>query len=331
MLACPVADDQDVIGDLWLFKPKEAIFEDPEVRLVQQVANQCAIALRQARLYATAQTQVETLESLHNLKDDFLSTVSHELRSPVTNMKMAIQMLEVALEQIKAASFVETGADSPSNKTVQRAMHYLQILNSECDREIHLVNDLLDLQRLEAGVQDSIMDWIDLNLWLPTLIDAFEERTQARQQQLQLEIPALLPQIRSDFDALSRILTELLHNACKYTPPGETITVVAQVDPPSRVSLQPSSFNQSFGSGTAMRLSTFLLSVTNSGVEIPADELPRIFEKFYRVVSADRWQQGGTGLGLSLVKKLVEHLGGTIEARSIQRLTTFKIELPITC
>lgn len=80
-----------------------------------------------------------------------------------------------------------------------------------------------------------------------------------------------------------------------------------------------------------MHFSTFLLSVTNSGVEIPDDELPRIFEKFYRVVSTDRWQQGGTGLGLALVKKLVEHLGGTIEARSIQRQTTFKIKLPVTC
>ncbi|HEY9697620.1 MAG TPA: GAF domain-containing protein [Trichocoleus sp.] len=330
VLACPVADDQGVIGDLWLFKPKEAMFEDLEVRLVQQVANQCAIALRQARLYAAVQTQVETLESLHQLKDDFLSTVSHELRSPVTNMKMAIQMLGIVFNQIKEASFAETGADSSSNKTVQRATHYLQILDGECDREISLVNDLLDLQRLEAGVQDTVTDWINLNSWLPNLINAFEERTQARQQQLQLEIPALLPQICSDFDAISRILTELLHNACKYTPPGGTITLTAQVDPSSRFSLQSSSLNRSQESGTAMRLPTFLLSVTNSGVEIPADELPRIFEKFYRVTSADRWQQGGTGLGLALVKKLVEHLGGTIEATSIQKQTTFKIELPIT-
>ncbi|MBD1912841.1 MULTISPECIES: GAF domain-containing protein [unclassified Leptolyngbya] len=330
ILACSVADDQGVIGDLWLFKPKEAMFEDLEVRLVQQVANQCAIALRQARLYAAAQTQVETLEGLHHLKDDFLSTVSHELRSPVTNMRMAIQMLEVALEQIEVG-FTETGVDSPSNKAVQRAIHYLNILDSECDREINLVNDLLDLQRLEAGVQDTDTDWIDLNLWLLSLIDAFEERTQARQQRLQVETPTLLPQICSNFDALSRILTELLHNACKYTPPGETITVTAQVDPSSRFSLQSLSLIRSQEAGKAVRLATFLLSVTNFGVEIPADELPRIFEKFYRVASTDRWQQGGTGLGLALVKKLVEHLGGTIEVRSIQRQTTFRIELPITC
>ncbi len=337
MLACPVADDQGVIGDLWLFKPKEAMFEDLEVRLVQQVANQCAIALRQARLYAATQTQVKTLESLHQLKDDFLSTVSHELRSPVANMKMAIQMLDVALNQIEA-SLAEIRADSPANKTVQRATHYLQILDSECDREISLVNDLLDLQRLEAGVHDTVTDWIDLNLWLPTLINTFEERTQARQQQLQMEIFAPLPQICSDFDALKRILTELLHNACKYTPPGETIIVTAQVNPSSHFSLPSSSLsqleesgNQFKESGTALRFSTFLLSITNSGVEIPADKLPHIFEKFYRVVGVDRWQQGGTGLGLALVKKLVEHLGGTIEARSVRRQTTFRIELPVAC
>jgi signal transduction histidine kinase len=340
ILVCPVADDQGVIGDLWLFKPKEAIFEDLEVRLGQQVANQCAIALRQARLYAAVQTQVETLESLHQLKDDFLSTVSHELRSPVTNMKMAIQMLEVALDQIiqmlemaldqiKQVSLAEPAADVSSNKTVQRAIHYLQILDRECDREINLVNDLLDLQRLEAGVQDTMMDWIDLNLWLPTLIHAFEERTQARQQQLQIEIPAPLPQIFSDFRALSRILTELLHNACKYTPPGESITITAHLDPSSHDSLASPSLSQSTELDTVMPLATLQISVTNAGVEIPADELPRIFEKFYRVVGADRWQQGGTGLGLALVKKLIEHLGGTIAASSIQQQTTFSIRLPI--
>ena len=82
VLACPLMDDQGVIGDIWLYKPKESCFEKTEIRLVQQVANQCAIALRQSRLYQAAQSQVRELERLNCLKDDFLSTISHELRTP---------------------------------------------------------------------------------------------------------------------------------------------------------------------------------------------------------------------------------------------------------
>lgn len=72
------------------------------------------------------------------------------------------------------------------------------------------------------------------------------------------------------------------------------------------------------------------LKVTNSGAEIPTAELPRIFDKFYRVLSSDRWKQGGTGLGLALVKKLIEHLGGTVQVESASGQTSFIINLPLT-
>src|SRR6478672_725931 len=98
-LACPIFDDQGMLGDLWLFKHKEAAFSELEIRLVQQVANQCAIAIRQARLYQAEQAQVKELEKLNHLKDDFLNTVSHELRTPISNMNMAIQMLEITLKR----------------------------------------------------------------------------------------------------------------------------------------------------------------------------------------------------------------------------------------
>lgn len=96
VLSCPIVDDRGVLGDLWLFNHKNDAFDELELRLVQQVANHCAIAIRQARLYQTATAQVESLEKLNQLKDDFLSTVSHELRTPITNMKMALQMLKVS-------------------------------------------------------------------------------------------------------------------------------------------------------------------------------------------------------------------------------------------
>ncbi|MBD2021918.1 PAS domain S-box protein, partial [Leptolyngbya sp. FACHB-36] len=132
VLACPLVDDQGVVGDLWLFKPCRSVFSELEIRLVEQVANQCAIAMRQARLFQAAQAQVAALEELNQLKDDFLSTVSHELRTPMSNMKMAIHLLQQVTSR-------------------DRQMRYINILEAECTREIELINDLLDLQRLEAS------------------------------------------------------------------------------------------------------------------------------------------------------------------------------------
>ncbi|MBD2776982.1 ATP-binding protein [Iningainema tapete] len=288
LLACPILDDQGVLGDLWLITQHDYAFTDLEIRLVQQVANQCAIALRQARLYQAAKAQVEELQKLSRLKDDFLSTVSHELRTPMSNIKMAIQMLKIST-------------------TSERSQIYLDILQNECGREIQLINDLLDLQRLEtASYPNLVVEAINLQDWLPTIVESFVIRTQQRQQTLQINLPPHLPTLISDRANLERIITELLNNACKYTPAdGEIIlSVCGKSD-----------------------LVTTVFTISNS-VEIAAVELPRIFDKFYRVCDDDRWKQGGTGLGLALVEKLVEQLEGKIVVESSKGWTTFTIELP---
>lgn len=294
VLACPLTDDQDIIGDLWLFKPPDKIFNDLEVRLVQQIANQCTIAIRQARLYQAAQIQVQELERLNCLKDDFLSTVSHELRTPMSNIKMATQMLEVVLSPL--------GVLNPESGI---ASHYFQILQHECHREIGLINDLLDLSRLEADTEPLMPVEINLDLWIPHILEAFEERIQSQQQHLCLEISPHLPNLTTDLNYLEQTLTELLNNACKYTPSGETIAI--------------SAIAQAEG---------IQLSVNNSGVEIPANELAHVFEKFYRVPSHDPWKYGGTGLGLALVKRRVQRLQGSIMVASEQGWTRFMLTLP---
>jgi PAS domain S-box-containing protein len=302
MLACPILDDQGVLGDLWLFHRPDYTFKKLEIRLVQQVANQCAIAIRQARFYQASLAQVEELEKLNRLKDEFLSTVSHELRSPVSNMKMAAQMLEITLNR----EGILDAKTAKSNAEVSKVSLYLQILQKECKRETDLINDLLDLQRLEAGTRPLDLDVIELHIWLPQIVKPFQERAQNRQQILQVDIPSQLPPLVSDSASLERILAELLNNACKYTPPGEKIVLTAEA-----------------------KSETLQLSVKNAGAEIPQSELTRIFDKFYRVPNADPWKQGGTGLGLALVKKLTEHLRGEIWVESGLGQTGFIIELPI--
>ncbi len=298
VLACPLWDSQNLLGDLWLYRAGNEPFEESEIRLAEQVANQCAIAIRQARLYQAARNQVEKLEQINELKDNFLSSVSHELRTPMANVKMSSQMLEISLRQLGIF-------DNPEHRQIHR---YFQILKDECQRELKLINDLLDLSRLDAGMEPLMITRIDLCDWVAHIAEPFLERTRDRNQQLSLNISSNLPPIQTDTSYLSRILSELLNNACKYTPAQGTI----------RVSIHEC---------TAEYIK---IIITNTGIEIPAPEQERIFERFYRIPSHDPWKHEGTGLGLALVKKLIERLGGAIALESHDNFVCFTVTLPMT-
>jgi PAS domain S-box-containing protein len=328
MLACPIVDDQEVLGDLWLFRRCDLAFDESEIRLVQQVANQCAIALRQARLYQAAQAQVEELERLHQLKDSFLSTISHELRTPIANIKMATEMLETILFQNEESGRTHERDSSlsfiPHSSSFQRLSRYFQILKNEVQREISLIDDLLDLSRLEPEAEPLTLTASDVSIWLAHIVAPFTARAQQQQQQLMVNLPKQLPLLTTDRSYCERILTELLNNACKYTPPGETITVSAQVVNPetNKINNVRSSFSP--------HPSSLQIAVTNTGIEIPEWERDRIFEKFYRIPQNDPWKYGGTGLGLALVQRLVTQLGATIHVESGNNQTTFILRFPLS-
>ncbi len=231
--------------------------------------------------------QMVELHRLDQLKDDFMSTVSHELRTPLSNMNMAIKLLKM------------NDTNPAKNPT------YLQVLESECQREVALINDLLDLQRLEAGKTESTQDWIDLQTWIPDILLGFKDRTMSRHQSLNWTLAATLQPLKIDSISLQRVLQELVNNACKYAPDGGSIQVKVNQEP-----------------------THIIFQVINSGVGIPANELPYIFEKFYRVPNGDPWSQGGTGLGLALVKRLIENLQGTINVTSHAEETCFTFMIP---
>jgi signal transduction histidine kinase len=183
------------------------------------------------------------------------------------------------------------------------------------------------------------------------LAKPFIERANSQQQTFTLKISENLPSLSTDLSELERILNELLNNACKYTPPGAEITLSARVAgevetletlevdhwegsgrshkpltyAPVRLPVSPKVASRHSSEMTADRLH---ISVSNSGVEIPDAEQHRIFDKFYRIPSSDPWKHGGTGLGLALVKGLVERLEGTIEVESLAGVTMFTVELP---
>lgn len=281
-----IENEQQILGFLRLIRPQTQEFTPAEIRLANQVDSQCAIGIRQARLHAELQRQVQKLTELNQMKEDFLNLVSHELRTPLTSMRMAMKMMELK--------------GIPASHT-----QYFSILNNEWAKELELVNNLLDLQRLESGSQKIEQSSLRLQHWIPVLLEEFLLRSQERQLSLFCQIPSDLPPFTTDKCLLNRILSELINNAIKYTPPYEQIQVV----------VYPTD-------------SSLFIKVINTGIQIPAEEMPRIFEKFHRVVALDRYHQGGTGLGLPLVKKAVETLGGQVTLDCQLNSTCFQIELP---
>ncbi|GAB4215384.1 MAG: hypothetical protein OHK0012_15420 [Synechococcales cyanobacterium] len=291
-LTVPIFVDDRLWGLLAAYQnrgPRE--WQPWEIDLLEKISLQLAIALRQSSLYQEIQKQVRELEHLNQVKDEFLSTVSHELRSPMASIKMAINMLEISLRPMGVL-------DDPLN-AINR---YMNVLRKEEKREISLINDLLDLSRLDSGTDSLHLTELNLKVFIPQLAESFLEHTRQQGQHLVIQVADMVPLFLTDLSYLERILSELLHNACKYTPQGETITVEAEAH----------------GGSLEIR-------VSNSGIEIPPHEFEHIFEKFYRIPKHDPWKHGGTGLGLALVRKITQRLGGEIRVSSGQNLTTFTL------
>ncbi|BAY15077.1 GAF sensor signal transduction histidine kinase [Anabaenopsis circularis NIES-21] len=206
-----------------------------------------------------------------------------------------------------------------NNKTIQ----YFAMLQSECDRELGLIEDILNLQHLQAGTYPQQFTNINLHDLILHIIEPLETQFQNQQQTFEINLTPDLPTIEIDSFSLSHILTELLNNARKYTPVGEKTSLGVTViqDETATEDKIPEHF--------ASKPSFLQLIVSNTGVTIAPEELTRIFDKFYRIPSQNPWQHSGTGLGLALVKKLVEQMNGKIVAQSANNLTQFIVRLPV--
>ncbi|MBD2074218.1 GAF domain-containing sensor histidine kinase [Phormidium sp. FACHB-592] len=201
-LTCPLAYSNEQLGSLWVNRGTPSTLTDAEIYLVQQVTKQCAIAIHQSRLYQAAQKQVEALKHLHDVKDDFLNRVTHDLRSPLSNMRLAIHMLGHQL----SAGRAQCGRISEQNSACSKTLTYLKVLQTDCEREITLINDLLDLQRLESDTHPlNLVDKINLNHCLIDLIQPFKEQLQQRELTLDLQITPNLPTLKSDAASLQRV------------------------------------------------------------------------------------------------------------------------------
>ncbi len=230
---------------------------------------------------------VTELRRLEAVRRDFVANVSHELKTPLTSLAGYAETLAA-----------EAGADTQTGR-------FARTILSNARRMQRLVDELLDLSRIESGRWQPAPERVDVaalarEAWAP-----FADR--ARERRVEFAIDVAAPdRVTADPDALRQVFTNLLDNALRHTPAGGRITVAAEAAP----------------GGVA-------LVVTDTGRGIDPDHLPRIFERFYRADPGRSRDEGGTGLGLAIVKHLVEAHGGRVDARSVVgRGTTIRIFLP---
>ncbi|MDX2272140.1 MAG: GAF domain-containing protein [Cyanobacteriota bacterium] len=285
-LSCPIQDEKQLLAVLCLARNCDSTFNEQEFRLAQQIGTQCGIAIRQARLYQASQNQVSQLQKLNQLKDDFLSMGSHELRGPLTNMQMALKMMQLA-------------------NTDEKKQTYYGMALKECSRQIELINDLLDLNKLESDSYELNIQPVDIADWIQPILDGAMLLGSSKQLRFTTHLAENLPSIYTDSSGLNRILKELLNNAVKYTPPDGEIKLEVLLTEPN------------------------IQFIVRNSSAIEAKLLNRIFERFYRIPNSDPQRQGGTGLGLPLVKELVKQLQGSLEVFSNSGWTSFVVKLPI--
>ncbi len=255
-LLAPLQSARSLLGEIRLWREALA-FSQEEVRLLDAFAGQGVLALERARLARTA-TQTRLLEESDRLKTAILSSVSHELRSPLAAIKAAVTSLR--------SEDIEWNSEMRSE--------LLAVIEEDTDQLNQLVGNLLDMSRLEAGALQLQRRW-------NVLLDIIHEATRRLQQEIktrpiQIDASEDLPLVPVDFELMVHVFTNLLSNSLKYSPEGSMVLVQAQ----------------------PLDEQTLLVRVQNQGPGVPEADLERIFDKFYRITAAERITGTGLGLSI---------------------------------
>lgn len=215
-------------------------------------------------------------EKLNQARRDFVSNVSHELRTPLTSVKSYIEALR------------DLRQDEEETRT-----SFLKVIDEETDRMVRLTRDLLQLSGLDRGESFDVRQPISVHSLFAEMSQRFMLQAERQQLTLRVEIPETDIRLYGNHDMVNRILDNLVSNSMKYTPSGGVIDVYATIE-----------------------TSHVILVVEDNGVGIPMEDLPHVFERFYRVDKGRSRRHGGTGLGLALAREMAERLGGQIHISS---------------
>lgn len=232
---------------------------------------------------------VTQMRKLENMRREFVANVSHELRTPLTSIRGFV-------ETLLSGAYADPG----------KCQEFLKIVEEDSSRLSRLIDDLLELSRLESKKSPLLKTEVEMNVEADKALAVFRTRLEERKIKIDKKFSPGLPKIQADPDRLRQVFVNLLDNAIKFSPEAGTIRVsIEQVPQFIRVSVQ------------------------DDGAGIPEESVPRIFERFYRVDKARARDSGGTGLGLAIVKHIVEAHGGYVACESeLGKGSRFSFTLP---
>ncbi|MBC7223488.1 MAG: hypothetical protein H5T59_04305 [Anaerolineae bacterium] len=289
VIITPLAIKESVLGVLvtgW----QEPIgrFPPGHAELLVVLCGQVAVAMENARLFEDIQKAYRELQALDHLKSEFINIAAHELRTPI-----AILM--------GYASLLEEEAPAELREP-------LEVMVRNAERLSSLVDDLLNLERLQAGATLLTLEAFSPAEAIQEVVADFRPLAESKSLHLEMEVPSDLPPLHTDRKKLHLVVANLVSNAIKFTPEGGRVHVGARPD--------------AEGQGV-------VVEVQDTGIGIPQEELDRIFQPFYQVESSLTRKHEGMGLGLSIVKGMLNLLGGTVEVESqVGQGSTFRVHIP---
>jgi GAF domain-containing protein/HAMP domain-containing protein/anti-sigma regulatory factor (Ser/Thr protein kinase) len=290
LLAVPLLHQQKVIGALIVRRKRPGAFAPETVDLLQSFASQSAVAIQNARLFKEIEDKSRQLELASQHKSQFLANMSHELRTPLNAI----------------LGYTELIQDGVYGEPLEKIRGVLERVQANGKHLLGLINDVLDLSKIEAGQLTLRIDDYSLHDVVHTVVTATESLAREKKLAVTVDLPKSLPAGRGDERRIAQVLLNLVGNAIKFTDTGG-VTIAA-----------------------AAAQGRFRVSVSDTGPGIPLEEQARIFEEFHQVDSSNTKKKGGTGLGLAIAKRIVELHGGSISVESEPgQGAKFTIELPV--
>jgi signal transduction histidine kinase/CheY-like chemotaxis protein len=304
-LGVPIRSGEEVIGVLSVQSTETTNrFNKDDLNLLSTIASHVGIAMHNAELFEETTAAKAAAEEANEAKGAFLSTVSHELRTPLTSVLGFAKIIKKRLTDRIFPSLPKE--DARIQKTVNQISDNLDVVVSEGERLTKLVNDVLDLAKIEAGKVEWNMDAVHMPAILDRAIASTASLFEQKDLHLEKEIANDLPSFSGDEDKLIQVVVNLLSNAVKFTDDGEVTCRAWQEKGEIRV------------------------SVSDTGIGIPAEDLESVFEKFKQVGDTLTDKPQGTGLGLPICKEIIEYHHGRIWAEShLGKGSTFFFAIPV--